>query len=145
MKLKNRYVQLRAISLIIALLLLMPHGGIAEAATCSGSLCNGLNPNTTGCDVSASTIATEYPASSRIELRQGTCSTQWAKTTNTDSQGRLFFLNATLQNRYYTASSYSLPVNSYVYSAQHYSTGNHACGYASFSYIGGLVSSPCTP
>jgi len=117
------------------------------AASCSGSGCNDTNPNSTGCDASGvTTVAYEYPASSYIELRQSSiCNTQWAKTTNTDGPNRYFFLNATLKNHYYTASAYSLPVGAYVYSHQRYGTSYKACGYASFNYIGGLVSSPCTP
>lgn len=119
----------------------------ALAASCSGSGCSNTNPNSTGCDASGvTTVATIYPASSRVDLRNSSlCGTQWAKTTNTDSPGRLMYLNATLKTYYYTASPSPLPVGQYVYSNQRYGSGYKACGYASLSYIGGLVSSPCTP
>lgn len=68
---------------------------VAQAATCSGNACSGQNPNSTGCDANASTIAQLYVSVPNgggtyyyelVEVRKSNiCTTKWAKTTNLES------------------------------------------------------------
>lgn len=58
---------------------------VVEQALCSGVACNGVDPNVTGCDVGASTLATKTFAQGKLELRySSTCKTKWAKVTRND-------------------------------------------------------------
>ena len=133
-------------ALIAATLTLLSPTQFVLAATCSGSGCNNTNPNSTGCDVGATTVSSIYPASSRVDLRSSsTCATKWAKTTNTDSLNRSFYANATLKNYYYTHSPAPIAKNLSVYSNQRYNITGQACGYVGPSLINFAVSSPCTP
>lgn len=133
-----------------------PFASVAFAATCSGSGCNGLFATPTGCDVSVTSIKTIFPASARVDLRRSsTCSTFWAKTTNTDSLNRSFYANATFwyQNNgtksYSVSSPGAIAKNQYVYTQQRYYSianppGLIACGKISTSAISGPLGTPCT-
>lgn len=118
-----------------------------EAATCFGSGCNGLNPNSTGCDSTAIRLYSTTSNGAFIELRKSTeCSTFWARTTNVSGINR--YANATLKYYYYTASPAPIGNGEKVYSAQRYSAdgaGMYACGMVSNSPINSMVYSPCVP
>jgi hypothetical protein len=70
-------------------------------AACSGTGCNGLFPDTSGCSSSGtqSIIGQVLPASAQVDLRYSSgCKTVWARTTNVDNIARPLYLNATLKN-----------------------------------------------
>ena len=120
---------------------------VVRAATCSGTGCDGLNPNTTGCDATAQNVHSTTSNGARIELRRSSeCSTYWARTTNVSGVSK--YANATLKYYYFTASPATIANNQLVYSPQKYSSngaGMAACGQVSDSYLGSMIYSPCVP
>ena len=138
---------------IIYILASIPIASFVDSAlaACSGTGCNGLFPDTSGCSTSGtqSILAQILPASSRVDLRySGGCKTVWARTTNAD-YGRSMYLNATLKTYYTISSPGAVAVNQTVFTQQRYvpslPTSIKACGKASLSYITGPVTTPCTP
>lgn len=73
--------------------------GVAAAATCSGSSCNGQSPETTGCAASATTLQTVYiryngagAAIGKVELRSSsTCKTRWSRVTSFEGTERVIY------------------------------------------------------
>lgn len=54
------------------------------AATCSGTGCNGKDPQSSGCASGATTVATAYFTGGYVELRwSATCQTNWARVVST--------------------------------------------------------------
>lgn len=156
---KHKLVVILFVTILLVIVSSFTFSSSVFAATCTGSGCNGLNPHTTGCDASATTVRVIYPASSRVELRKSLisqCSTYWARTRNTDDVlKRSFYANATLWYPvggylyYYTTSSPApIAYLQVVYTLQRYYSafppGLKACGYVGPGYISGPVGSPCT-
>ncbi len=151
---KFKYLTVLILTILLVILTSFPIGGFVSRAlaTCSGTACDGQFPNSVGCDSPATTTYIAYPASSVLEMRHSTyCYTYWTRTTNTDSQGRSFYANATFWfsvSPYYYSVSSGAPIaaNQKVFSQQRYSGSPFSsCGYVSGSYITGPVSSPCVP
>lgn len=131
----------------------LPIGNFVDSAlaACSGTGCNGLFPDTSGCSTSGSQsiLAQVLPASGQVDLRySGGCKTVWARTMNVD-YGRSMYLNATLKKYYTVSSPGAVVVGQVVFTQQRYIPSNptsiKACGKASLSYITGPVTTPCTP
>ncbi len=152
----TKFKLLKALALTMLLLVLtsLPIGGFVGRvlATCSGTACDGQFPDAAGCASPATTSYIAYPASSVLEMRHSTyCYTSWTRTTNTDSQGRSFYANATFwfsvsPYDYSVSSPGPIAVNQRVFSQQRYSGAPFSsCGYVSGNYISGPVSSPCVP
>lgn len=145
-------ILLAAILYIFASVPISNFVGTAVAA-CSGTGCNGLFPDSSGCSTNGSQqiIAQILPASSQVDLRySGGCKTSWARTWNRDyGLLRTLYVNATLKGYYTISSPGKIAVNTNVYTQQRYSASYpptfKACGYASLSHITGPVASPCTP
>ncbi len=142
---KSKYVL--PLFIAAALFLLTIQFSLVYAATCSGTACNGLSPNSTGCDQSAVPVSATTSNGAYIELRKSTeCSTYWARTKNVSGSSK--YTNATLKYYYYTASPAPIANGLAVYSPQRYSTsssGMAACGMVSSSPVGAMVYSPCVP
>ncbi|MCC7119155.1 MAG: DUF2690 domain-containing protein [Anaerolineales bacterium] len=122
-------------------------------ASASGSSWDGQFPDASGCAVAS--VTTEriiYPASSKVEMRHSIlCNTLWTRTTNTDSQNRSFYANATFKFNvspsYYTIpSGGKIAKNQSVFSQQRYSSQPFkSCGLVNLiNPIPGPVNSPCT-
>ncbi|MCC7119150.1 MAG: DUF2690 domain-containing protein [Anaerolineales bacterium] len=122
-------------------------------AACSGTGCNGLFPDSSGCSTNGtqSIIAQVLPASAQVDLRySGGCKTVWARTTNVDyPYGRSFYLNATLKGYYTISSPGVLAPGQVVFTQQRYvpslPTSIKACGRIGTSHITGPLTTPCTP
>ncbi|HNZ01407.1 MAG TPA: DUF2690 domain-containing protein [Anaerolineaceae bacterium] len=131
----------------IPFLLAILVSSVTADPTCSGTGCNGLNPNSTGCDASATTLYQTTNNGAKLELRKSTvCSTYWAKTTNVSGVNK--YANATLKYYYYSYSPAPIPNYQYVYSSQRYGTDGaymNACGQVSNSIIDSMIYSPCVP
>jgi len=151
-----------ALTIILVMLVVSSFPVFANVltATCNQSTCNGQFPNSTGCDASVITSSFVYPASSEVLLRRSLvseCGTFWARTKNTDSQGRSFYANATLWfplpngavSYYNIPSGGKISVGQTVFTQQRYFSVRPynltACGYVSGNSIPGPVGSPCTP
>ncbi len=109
----------------IPFLLAILVSSVTADPTCSGTGCNGLNPNSTGCDASATTLY---------------------QTTNVSGVNK--YANATLKYYYYSYSPAPIPNYQYVYSSQRYGTDGaymNACGQVSNSIIDSMIYSPCVP
>ncbi|MBV6400940.1 MAG: hypothetical protein CNIPEHKO_01235 [Anaerolineales bacterium] len=120
------------ISLIVMILIMIvvvssfPLAGVAYAL-CSGSACNGTDPQLTGCSADAATVKTKYPPSglARVELRfSDACQTRWSKVINIAALN--YWANATLRYWYY--KSVYLGPGYTAYSFQRYGSGYRACG-----------------
>lgn len=107
-----------SVGILLFVWLLWPTVQISLAATCSGSGCNNTNPNSTGCDASATTLESAYyPNCSSIRLRYSNiCYTRWARTQN---GGYYKWTKATLKG-FYLITRYIAP-NQAVYTNQQYS------------------------
>ncbi len=133
---------------VVTLAVMAQPSGVVYAATCYGATCNGTWPHLTGCDVGAFTVRTKYPdgtlGNSKVELRKSdTCMTFWSRTTNIS--GFWYYMNATLKNWYYTASSGN--PGQQVWTRQRYgSNGFQACGYVSSQPMNYPITAPyyCT-
>lgn len=114
-------------TLLVAILYILTSFPLANfvgsaMAACSGTGCNGLFPNSSGCDTNGtqSILAQILPASAQVDLRYSSgCKTVWARTTNVDyPYGRSFYLNATLKGVLHCfISRSSSPRASSIYSA----------------------------
>lgn len=149
----NKFISIILLTTILYILTSLPISNFVGSAiaACSGTGCNGLFPNTSGCSSSGtqSILAQILPASSQVDLRySGGCKTVWARTTNQDF-GRSMYINATLKTFYTVSSGGAVAVGSVVFTQQRYVPSNptsiKACGKASLSSITGPVTTPCTP
>jgi hypothetical protein len=115
-----------------------------QAATCSGTSCNGLYPTSTGCSVGAQEkgyITLNALTITKI-FKSTTCSTFYAYTVG-HSENPKYYLNATLKYYYNTYTSY--PIKGNIVSPQRYGLSSaEACGAASTSSpISAMIYSPC--
>lgn len=83
---------LTALLILMMGIAIMPFDSVS-AASCSGSGCNGLDPQATGCATGAITVETktitQNGSSIKVELRwSSTCQTNWSRVTNTSSGSR---------------------------------------------------------
>jgi hypothetical protein len=113
-----------------------------QAATCSGTSCNGLYPTSTGCSIGATEkgyIILNALTFTKI-YKSTTCSTFYAYTVGHSSD---YYLNATLKYYYNTYTSY--PIQGNIVSPQRYGLSSaEACGAASTSGpISAMIYSPC--
>lgn len=107
------------------------------AATCSGSGCEGLNPSTTQCDVSATSTTYTYFSGGRTDMRKSAsatnCNTKWVKTS---VGGDWLYAAATIKwgtcgsSCYSVSSPGQLRTDQVVYTAMHYPNTN------SYTYCG---------
>src|SRR3989304_10601806 len=86
--LAEKKIKFAIITLVISLIFtLTPSVEAAAMATCSGSGCEALNPNSTGCDSGASTLRSFTGTGYKDEFRQAGAgtggNTKWTRTQNT--------------------------------------------------------------
>jgi hypothetical protein len=115
------------LSLVLSLAVQESAFAMGNHASCSGTGCNGKYASSTGCD-GATTVKTAFIPRGTVELRKSsTCSTFWARTTNTG--GASYYVNASLAYYYFTNSGAPIANGQGVYSYQRYGiSGFKACG-----------------
>ena len=145
---KEKPVLVLLITTLFVIVSSFPFASVVFAATCGGTnqpSCNGLFASSTGCGT-ASTKATSYPASTRLELRRSSdCSTFWARATNMDGTGRNMWGVATIKpyDSYTTYSGGAIAVGQMIASRQRYSTASGTAGFNACGYFGlTQISSP---
>jgi len=137
------------ITLVMSLIFtLTPSVEAAAMATCSGSGCEALNPNSTGCDSGASTLRSFTGTGYKVELRQagaGTgCNTKWTRTQNTSSislyAGARYWVHA-----HYLSSPAPISPLARIYTHMHWPANETYmyCGKTNTSPIGQPMTSPC--
>jgi hypothetical protein len=132
--------------LLLIIFCAAPAKGAVLLYGCSGSGCNGTNPNTTGCDVGASTVAyVTINYHGNIQLRNSSgCNTYWARTI-LDLTYIEHYANATLMYYYWKGSTYPIQHDQVMYTLQRYSgSGYQACGYLGDTQQTSYYPSNCT-
>ena len=82
MKRGRRPVVLMIVTVLVGMVFMLP-ATPAFAVTCSGSGCEGKNPQTTGCSADAVTAASAAIPDGKVELRWSqTCLTFWSRVTS---------------------------------------------------------------
>ena len=134
--------------ILIFTLMPLPSVEAARPLYCTVGACEGLDPNSTGCDEGASTVRYFTGTNYRVELRRAAtfteCVTKWVRTQNTGSvalyAGARYWVHTHLKS-----SPAPIAPLARIYTSMHYPSGDsyYYCGKTASSYVNQPMGAPC--